>query len=107
MILPLSRPALVTLAVVSAIWVGNELLIALVLLQSDTSRTLMVGLTVFQDEFRVDVPATMAGLVISAIPVLLVYAAGVRYFVSGLLGARCTAKDAGAFAVRRRGLRGR
>lgn len=86
MVLPLSRPALVTMAVVSAIWVWNELLIALVLLQNDTSRTLMVGLTVFQDEFRVDVPATMAGLVISAIPVLLVYAAGVRYFVVGFLG---------------------
>jgi len=85
-VLPLSAPALITMAVVSIIWVWNELLIALILLQSDSSRTLMVGLTVFQDEFRVNVPVTMAGLVISVIPILFVYVFGIRYFVAGLLG---------------------
>ena len=86
MIIPLSRPAFIVMAVVSSIWVWNELLIALVLLQSDASRTLMVGLTLFQDEFRVDVPVTMAGLAISVIPIILVYLVGVRYFTAGFLG---------------------
>ena len=86
MIIPLSRPAFIVMAVVSSIWVWNELLIALVLLQSDASRTLMVGLTLFQDEFRVDVPVTMAGLAISVIPIILVYVVGVRYFTAGFLG---------------------
>ena len=86
MIIPLSRPAFIVMAVVSSIWVWNELLIALVMLQSDASRTLMVGLTLFQDEFRVDVPVTMAGLAISVIPIILVYLVGVRYFTAGFLG---------------------
>ena len=86
MIIPLSRPAFIVMAVVSSIWVWNELLIALVMLQSDASRTLMVGLTLFQDEFRVDVPVTMAGLAVAVIPILLVYVVGVRYFTAGFLG---------------------
>jgi raffinose/stachyose/melibiose transport system permease protein len=85
-VIPLARPAFIAMAVISAIWVWNELLIALVLLQNDASRTLMVGLTVFQDEFRVDVPVTMAGLVISVIPILIIYAVGIRHFVAGFLG---------------------
>jgi raffinose/stachyose/melibiose transport system permease protein len=85
-VVPLSAPALITMAVVSVIWVWNELMIALLLLQSDASRTLMVGLTVFQDEFRINVPVTMAGLVIAVIPILCVYAFGIRYFVAGILG---------------------
>jgi ABC-type glycerol-3-phosphate transport system permease component len=85
-IVPLSRPAFIAMAVVSSIWVWNELLIALVMLQSDASRTLMIGLTLFQDEFRVDVPVTMAGLAVAVIPILLVYVVGVRYFTAGFLG---------------------
>jgi raffinose/stachyose/melibiose transport system permease protein len=83
-VIPLSRTALITMGVVSAVWVWNELLIALVLLQNDATRTLMVGLTVFQDEFRVNVPVTMAGLLIAVIPMVVLYMAGVRHFVTGL-----------------------
>ncbi|HLJ58438.1 MAG TPA: carbohydrate ABC transporter permease [bacterium] len=85
-VVPLAKPALIAMAVISIIWVWNELLIALVFLQTDASRTLMVGLTVFQDEFRIDVPVTMAGLVLAVVPIVLVYMAGIRYFVSGFLG---------------------
>lgn len=81
---PLSAPALVTLAIVNALWVWSELLISLVLLQADEMRTLMVGLTVFQDRFGVNVPALMAGLCVAVAPVLLLYVGGLRYFVSGL-----------------------
>jgi raffinose/stachyose/melibiose transport system permease protein len=83
-VIPLSRTALITMGVVSAVWVWNELLIALVLLQNDATRTLMVGLTVFQDEFRVNVPVTMAGLLIAVVPMIVLYVAGVRHFITGL-----------------------
>jgi ABC-type glycerol-3-phosphate transport system permease component len=42
-LVPLSAPALVTLIVVNSLWVWSDLLIALVLLPSDSKRTLMVG----------------------------------------------------------------
>ncbi len=50
-VLPLSGAASFTLIVVQAIWVWNELLIALVFLQNESSRTLMAGLTQFQGRF--------------------------------------------------------
>ena len=84
-VLPLSLPAIATLAVVNALWVWNELLISLVLLQADDMRTLMVGITVFRGRFGVNVPVTMAGLLVAVFPMLLLYLSGLRYFVSGLM----------------------
>jgi ABC-type glycerol-3-phosphate transport system permease component len=83
-ILPLAVPALVTLGVVNLLWAWNELLIALVLLQDDSMKTLMVGITVFQSHYNLDVPVTMAGLLIATLPIVAIYLAGQRYFVQGL-----------------------
>jgi len=83
-ILPLSAPALITLIIVNALWVWNELLIALVFLQKTELRTLMVGLTVFRGRFKIDQPVIMAGLFISAIPMILLYLFGQRFFIRGM-----------------------
>jgi ABC-type glycerol-3-phosphate transport system permease component len=83
-ILPLSPPALVTLAVTNAVWVWNELLIALVFLPSDELKTLMVGLTVFRSRYNLDVPVTMAGMLLASFPMLLLYLFGQRFFIQGL-----------------------
>ena len=84
-VLPVSRPALITAAIVNFVFAWNELLIALVFLQSEGSRTLVVGLTVFRSRFSLDVPVLMAGLTIATLPVLLIYLFGQRYLVRGLL----------------------
>lgn len=83
-IVPMARPAIVTLMVVNATWVWNELLIALVFLQNDSMRTLMAGLTVLQGRYVTDEPLIMAGAFIAVIPMLLMYAFGQRYFVEGM-----------------------
>jgi raffinose/stachyose/melibiose transport system permease protein len=83
-VLPLATPALVTLVVVNALWVWNELLIALVFLPDEAKRTLMVGVTVFQGRYNLDVPLTMAGMVLASIPMFLLYIFGQRFFVRGL-----------------------
>ncbi|HEY7197440.1 MAG TPA: carbohydrate ABC transporter permease [Gaiellaceae bacterium] len=83
-ILPLSIPALVTLVVVNALWVWNELLIALVFLPEDKLKTLMVGVTVFQSRYNLDVPVTMAGMLLASVPMILVYLFGQRFFIRGL-----------------------
>jgi raffinose/stachyose/melibiose transport system permease protein len=83
-VLPLSAPALVTLVVVNGLWVWNELLIALVFLPSDNLKTLMVGVTVFQSRYNLNVPVTMAGMVLASVPMLLVYLFGQRFFIRGL-----------------------
>jgi ABC-type glycerol-3-phosphate transport system permease component len=82
--MPLSAPALVTLIVVNALWAWNELLIALVFMQKDELKTLMVGISSMRSRNYVDIPATMAGLLIATIPIVVVYIFGQRFFIRGL-----------------------
>lgn len=71
---------------VNGVWVWNELLIALVFLQTDELRTLVVGISVsLQKRFTLDVPALMAGLAIVTIPMILLYFLGQRALVRGLV----------------------
>ncbi|MEM3486495.1 MAG: carbohydrate ABC transporter permease, partial [Candidatus Methanomethyliaceae archaeon] len=84
-IIPLSRPAIMTLIVVNALYVWTELLVALVFLQHDSLKTLMVGITVFKSRYNLNVPLTMTGLVMATIPMVVLYIAGQRYFVRGLV----------------------
>ena len=83
-VLPLSAPALVTLIVVNSLWVWNELLIALVFLPDESKRPLMVGVTVFQSRYNLDIPLTMAGMLLASIPMFVLYLFGQRLFVRGL-----------------------
>jgi raffinose/stachyose/melibiose transport system permease protein len=83
-VVPLSFPALITLVIVNSLYIWNELLIALVFLPEDELKTLMVGLTVFRSRYNLDVPITMAGMFLAAIPMVLVYAFGQRFFIRGL-----------------------
>jgi raffinose/stachyose/melibiose transport system permease protein len=84
--LPLSKPALVTSIVVNAVWVWNELLIALVFLQKEELRTLIVGITTsLQKRFTLDVPSLMAGLAVATIPMIMLYIIGQNALVRGLV----------------------
>ena len=84
--MPLSAPAVITLIVVNALWVWNELLIALVFMQKDELKTLMVGISALRSRNYVDIPATMAGLLVATIPIVIVYMFGQRFFIRGLTG---------------------
>lgn len=83
-VLPLSAPALATVVVVNALWVWNDLLIALVLLPRDELRTLMVGVTVFGSRYNADVPVAMTGMLLASLPMLILYLIGQRFFIRGL-----------------------
>jgi ABC-type glycerol-3-phosphate transport system permease component len=83
--LPLSTPAMVTLIVVNALFVWNELFIALVFLQGEKVMTLMPGLTLFKGHFTVNEPLVMAGTLIATVPMILLYLFGQRLFVEGLV----------------------
>lgn len=83
-VLPLSAPAIVTLIVVNALWVWNDLLIALVLLPKDDLKTLMTGITTFGSKYNSDVPVAMMGMLIASVPMLILYLVGQRWFIRGL-----------------------
>ena len=83
-VLPLSGPALITVVIVQALWVWNEVLIAVVFLQDQSLRTLMVGLTLFNSRYRLDVPVVMAGMLWATVPMMALYLLGQRFFIRGL-----------------------
>ena len=83
-VMPLSGAATFTLVVVQAIWVWNELLIALVFLQNESARTLMAGLAQFQGRYATNQPLVLAGALVSIAPIVLLYLSGQRFFVRGL-----------------------
>lgn len=83
-VMPLSAASTFTLVIVNAIWVWNELLFALVLLQDDNQRTVMAGLALSQGRYATNEPLVMAGGFLSIVPLLLLYLAGQRFFVRGL-----------------------
>ena len=83
-IVPLSRPAVMTVIIVQALWVWNEVLLALVFLQQENLRTLMVGLTVYQSRYQLNVPLVMAGMLWATVPMVILYLAGQRFFIRGL-----------------------
>jgi ABC-type glycerol-3-phosphate transport system permease component len=83
-VMPISGAASFTLVIVQAIWVWNELLIALVFLQNDSARTLMSGLAQFQGRYATNQPLVLAGALVSIAPVVLLYLSGQRFFVRGL-----------------------
>jgi raffinose/stachyose/melibiose transport system permease protein len=82
--LPLSLPALATLFIIDALATWNELLIALVLISADAWRTVPVGLLQFQGQFSSRFTELMAGVLISILPIVLIYIFLQRYMVSGL-----------------------
>jgi multiple sugar transport system permease protein len=83
-ILPLSGPALATLAIFSFTAQWNSFLWPLIVTNSDNFRTLTVGLSYFQDEYATQFNYMMAGSVLNIIPILIVFLLLQRYFVRGI-----------------------
>ena len=83
-VLPLSLPALATLAVIQFMWTWNDFLWPLIATFSQGNFTLQLGLTVFQVSHNTFWPLVMAGNVMSMIPMLVVFFAAQRYFVRGI-----------------------
>ena len=80
--LPLGRPALLTLGILNTLYCWNDVLISLLVLQD--RRTLMVGIAALRGEYTTNVPLLAAGIVLAAAPIVLVYLVFQRRIVSGI-----------------------
>lgn len=79
---PLGMPALITLGIINALNSWNDVLIALLTMQKN--RTLMVGISALKGEFSDQIPLFTAGIVIAAVPIVLLYVVFQRRIVSGI-----------------------
>lgn len=83
-LLPLSVPAITTVAVLQFIQVWDDLLIGLLFLQTPDVRTITVGLATLQSSRIIPVPMLMAGSLLSALPAVIVYLFFQRQLIAGL-----------------------
>jgi raffinose/stachyose/melibiose transport system permease protein len=83
-LLPIARPASSTLIVLIFMWTWNEFLLALVMIQKESLRTLPVGLAFFQGRYSANIPLMAAGAIIVALPTLLLYIFFQKQFLQGL-----------------------
>lgn len=84
-ILPLSKPALASLAIFTFNYFWNDLFTPLIFLDSPSNLTLPVGLSYLQGQYGGTSPAVMlAGVCMAVVPVLVVFLAGQRYIVEGI-----------------------
>ncbi|MFZ4848880.1 MAG: carbohydrate ABC transporter permease [Caldilinea sp.] len=85
-VLPLIQPALITLAIVVFVANWDEFLWMLVVTTGDALRTLPVGLAKFREQYQTRFELMMAGSVVAAAPVVLVFLALQRRFLQGIAG---------------------
>jgi multiple sugar transport system permease protein len=86
-LLPLSKPALAALAVVTFLDSWNNLIWPLIAIQTDVNDTVQLGLSSFESQHHVEWAAVNAANVITTLPVFLVFIVGQKYFVQALSGA--------------------
>lgn len=84
LILPLVRPGLAAVAVVSMLPIWNDLWFPLVLAPSDATSTVTLGVTQFVGQFVVDWSAVLSALTIGALPLIILFVIFSRQFISGL-----------------------
>ncbi len=84
-LVPIARPAITTLVVLTGMWSWNAYLLPLVMISSQDGLTAPLGLTFFRGDFTTDITGLAAASVIVAAPVIAVYAVLQRSFVRGLL----------------------
>lgn len=81
---PLTKPALVTVTIYQALQVWNSFLLPLVLTQSPDKRVLPLALWTFQGQYSVNIPAVLASVMLTTLPILALYIIGRRQLLSGL-----------------------
>ena len=84
-LLPMGRPAILTMVLLVFMWTWNEFLLALVMISDDAHRTAPLGLSVFKSRYGIDVPSVSAAATLVALPVLVVYVFLQRHFIRGVL----------------------
>ena len=84
-LVPIGRPAIVTMVLLVFMWTWNEFLLALVMISDQTHRTAPLGLSAFQSRYGVDIPGVSAAAVFVAAPVVILYVLTQRQFLRGML----------------------
>lgn len=82
--LPMSKPIIMTMIVLTAFYAWNEFTFALIFISGEVKKTVPIGLLAFQGEMHAEWSVLLAGLTISAIPIIIFFILTQKYFIAGL-----------------------
>lgn len=82
--LPLNYPILLTGIILTAYFTWNEFMFALIFVDSESLKTIPAGLMQFRDALQTNWGVLLAGLMISAAPIILLFLFMQKYFIRGL-----------------------
>jgi raffinose/stachyose/melibiose transport system permease protein len=83
--LPMAKPAIMTVAILTFLNIWNELFVSLVLLRTPETEMVTPTLAELSGRYATNIPVIMAGLLLGSIPTLLVYFFSARVFIRGLM----------------------
>lgn len=84
-IMPIGKPGVITVGILTFLNIWNDLFISLVLLHAPNTEMVTPTLAQLSGKFTSDIPVLMAGLLLGAIPTLLLYMVTARVFIRGML----------------------
>ena len=82
---PLARAPIASLGILMSVWAWNQFLLALVLVEDPTQRTMAGALGAFQGHYATDIPLLCAGTVLILLPTLFVFVLFQRQVIAALL----------------------
>ena len=82
---PLARAPIASLGILMSVWAWNQFLLALVLVEDPSQRTMAGALGAFQGHYATDIPLLCAGTVLILLPTLIVFIVFQRQVISALL----------------------
>jgi raffinose/stachyose/melibiose transport system permease protein len=81
---PMSMPIIISSIILQCLFAWNEYLFAFIFVSSTSNMTLPVGLANLSSKLSTDYPMVFAGMTLSALPMILFFFLGQRFFVRGL-----------------------
>jgi raffinose/stachyose/melibiose transport system permease protein len=82
---PLARAPIASLGILMAVWAWNQFLLALVLVEDPTQRTMAGALGAFQGHYATNIPLLCAGTILILLPTLIVFMVFQRHVIAALL----------------------
>ncbi|MBY0091088.1 ABC transporter permease [Priestia megaterium] len=82
--IPMSTPILLTTTILTAYYTWNEFMFAIIFIDDDSLRTIPAGLMQFRDALQTDWGVLLAGLTISAAPIIMLFLFMQKYFIRGI-----------------------
>jgi raffinose/stachyose/melibiose transport system permease protein len=83
-VLPLARPGIAAVAILTGVWVWNDFIVALILATRPSIQTLPVGIMAFFGVYSTEWTLAFASVCIAAAPLLVAYVGLTRQFIAGL-----------------------